>query len=74
MHPLSSREALNLCVIFAGIASQLRAAGTNSVEAGMYETASRVAFLKAHVLSSNERPRQVFGEPLPAATYAKNII
>ena len=74
MHPLSSREALNLSVIFAGIASQLRAANANSAEAGMYETASRVAFLKAHVLSSNERPRQVFSDTLRAAAYANNLI
>ena len=74
MHSLSSREAVNLSVIFAGIASQLRAADANSAEAGMYETASRVAFVKAHVLSSLERPRPVFGEPLRVATYANNII
>jgi hypothetical protein len=74
MLSLSSREALNLTVLFAGIASQLRAADANSAEAGLYETASRVAFLKAHVLASRERACPIFGEPFRVASCANTIV
>lgn len=73
MLALSSREALELTALFAGIANQIRAANSTSTEAGLYETASRVAFLKAHILTAEPRACPVFGEPLRAA-YANRVI
>jgi hypothetical protein len=70
----SSREALTLTALFAGIASQIRAANPTSTEAAVYETASRVAFLRAHALSSGERACRVLGESFHAAVYANSII
>lgn len=74
MYSLSSREALTLTALFAGIASQIRAGNPYSTEAGLYETASRVAFLRAHALSGGERTSPVLGESFRGAASAHSII
>ncbi len=72
MLSLSSQQALKLAADFALAAEQMRA--SNEVDfqtrANLYETASRVAFLRAHVIAKDEGIRPVIGEFFRRATFA----
>ncbi len=72
MFSLSSQQALKLAADFALAAEQMRA--SNQVEfqprANLFETASRVAFLRAHVIAKDEEIRPAFGERFRRATFA----
>jgi hypothetical protein len=72
MAHLSSQQALKLAADFALTADQMRSAEDSSFEhlARVYEKASRVAFLRAHVLSKDEEVRPRFGEGFSRAVFA----
>lgn len=69
---LSSQQALKLAADFALAAEQMRV--NNEVDfqsrANLYETASRVAFLRAHGIAKDEEMRPVFGECYRRAAFA----
>jgi hypothetical protein len=69
MSYLTSQQALQFAADYARIAEQMRAADFH-VRASVYETASRAAFLKAHMISRDEEMRPVFGEGFRRAAYA----
>ena len=56
-HYLTSREALQLAADFARRAEYMRAddAADFQTQADLYETASRIAFLRAHMIAKNDR-------------------
>jgi len=62
MSPLTSQEALTLTANFAFTADRMRASDGLQVRASICETASRVAFLRAHLLSRNEQIIAAFSE------------
>ena len=66
---LTSQQALQFAADYARIAEQMRAADFH-MRAGVYETASRAAFLKAHVIAKDEEMRPVSGESSRRAAYA----
>lgn len=69
---LTPHEALHLTATFAFTAEYLRSADTQThVRARIYETASRVAFLRAHVLTMHEEARPKFGETARRAIFAR---
>jgi hypothetical protein len=69
---LSSQQALQLAADFALTAEYVREAHASSLKttANLYETASRAAFLKAHVIAKDEEIRPSFGESFRRAAYA----
>jgi hypothetical protein len=70
MLSLTSHEALQLTATFAFTAEYLRSAAAPArVRAQIYDTASRVAFLRAHVLLRREEARQHFGEASPRSWF-----
>jgi acyl-coenzyme A thioesterase PaaI-like protein len=72
MLSLTSHEALQLTATFAITAEYLRSAATPArVRARIYDTASRVAFLRAHVLLRQEEARPNFGEYARRSWFAK---
>jgi hypothetical protein len=71
MAHLTSHEALQLAADFALKAKRMRLddAADFQSKAELYETASRVAFLKARVLARDEQVRPVLGTNLRRATF-----
>jgi hypothetical protein len=67
---LSSHEALQLTATFAVTAERMRADVEAQTLAGLYERASRVAFLKAHLIARKEEVRPIFGQNFRRAGYA----
>lgn len=67
---LSSSEALQLTVTFAVTAERMRANDDARTLASLYERASRVAFLKAHVIAREEEVRPTFGQSFRRAAFA----
>ena len=72
MAHLSSQQAMKLAADFAITADVMRADDDSNFErlACLYEKASRVAFLRAHVLSKNEEVCPRFGEGFSRAVFA----
>jgi len=68
---LTSQEALRLTAAFASTADQMRA-GDDAVEirAQICETASRVAFLRAHLIAKREEILPALGETFQRAVFA----
>jgi hypothetical protein len=69
MSHLTFQQALQFAADYARIAEQMRAAEFHA-RANVYETASRAAFLRAHVIAKDEELRPVFGEGFRRAAYA----
>jgi hypothetical protein len=67
---LSSHEALQLTATFAVTAERMRADVEAQTLASLYETASRIAFLKAHLIAREEEVRPMFGQSFRRAAYA----
>jgi hypothetical protein len=67
---LSSHQALQLAADFALTAEYVREARASDLKANLYETASRAAFLKAHVIARDEETCPIFGESFRRAAYA----
>ncbi len=73
MLSLTPHEALQLTATFAFTAEYLRSSDTQAhFRARICETASRVAFLKAHILTRHEDAQPVFGQMSPRALFARN--
>ncbi len=70
--PLSSQQALILAANFAVTANQMRAASDTDIQirANLYEKASRIAFLRAHVIAKDEEVRPRFGQIFHRAVFA----
>jgi hypothetical protein len=73
MAPLTSQQALQLAFEFALTAENMRSSDGADVQIAvdLYETASRVAFLKAGVIARDEEVRPVFGQTLRPAAFAQ---
>ncbi len=69
---LSSTQALHLAAAFALTADYIREASAADFPANVnfYETASRAAFLRAHVIARDEEVRAAFGEGFRRAAFA----
>lgn len=69
---LSSTQALKLAADFAQVAEQMRAADGSDLQPliALYEKASRVAFLRAHVISRDEETRPHFGQSMHRAVFS----
>jgi hypothetical protein len=72
MAPLTSQQALQLALEFALTAENIRSDDGADVKSAvdLYQTASRVAFLKAGVIARDEEIRPVFGQTLRRAAFA----
>jgi len=72
MARVSCHEALQLAADFARRAERMRAddAADFQTKVDLYETASRVAFLKAHVIAKEEEVRPVPGQSFRRAAFA----
>lgn len=71
MSQLSSHEALILTASFAFTAERIRTQEAEfQLRASLCEAASRVAFLRAHVIAQNEEARPVFGESFRRTAFA----
>lgn len=72
MSPLSSQQALKLAADFARTADQMRTADGTDFQSlvKLYEKASRVAFLRAHIIAQDEEVRPRFGQVLHRAAFA----
>jgi len=70
MASLSSHEALELTARFAFTAERMRSDSDAQVRASLYERASRVAFLRAHLLAKDEEVRPTFGQSFRRAIFA----
>jgi hypothetical protein len=72
MAHLTSRDALQLAADFALKAEYMRAdhAADFQTKADLYDTASRVAFLRAHVIAEDEAVRPVVGKNFCRAALA----
>lgn len=66
MAPLTSQQALQLAFEFALTADNMRSNDGADVQSAvdLYETASRVAFLKADVIARDEEVRPISGQTL----------
>ena len=63
MSPLTSQEALRLTASFSFAADRMRTADQSQrIRASFYETASRVAFLRAQSIAKQEQLFPVLGE------------
>lgn len=63
MPALTSYEALQLTAHFAITAERMKTADSDCCgRAAMFEAASRVSFLKAHLIAQKEESAAVFGE------------
>ena len=68
---LTSQEALQLAAAFACTADRMRAAGEASeVRRKICETASRIAFLRAHLIVSREELLPLVSDALPRPVFA----
>ena len=71
MSQFTSHEALLLTSNFVFTAERMRTGDIHSqARAGLCEMASRVAFLRAHLLAYREEARPVFGETARRAAFA----
>lgn len=71
MSLLTSHEALKLTASFAFAAERLRAGEDEfQIRASLCEIASRVAFLRAHVIARNEEMRPVFEQSCRRAIFS----
>jgi hypothetical protein len=68
---LTSQEALRLTANFAVTADRMRTADESfEIRASICETASRVAFLRAHLIARREEIFPAFGGTLRRASFA----
>ena len=68
---ITCQEALHLTATFAFTADRMRAGdGTSEIRAMICERASRVAFLRAHLIAQREEMVPVLGDPLCRAIFA----
>lgn len=71
MPQMTSQEGLELTARFAFTADRMRAADQSFVvRANICETASRVAFLRAHKIAKREEILPVFGDSFRRAVFA----
>jgi hypothetical protein len=72
MSQLTSHEALHLTASFAFTAERMRSAAVDEVarRATLCEIASRVAFLRAHLIAKDEQVRPMFGMSRRTAAFA----
>ena len=71
MSHLTFHQALELTANFAFIAERLRAADHDfQTRATVCETASRIAFLRAHILAKGDEARPSFGTIFRRAAFA----
>jgi hypothetical protein len=70
MSVLSSHEALQLTATFAFTAERMRTDAGSQTRASLYDRASRVAFLRAHLIARNEEGRPSFGQTFRRAMFA----
>ena len=71
MPALTSHEALQLTASFAITAERMKTADTHCCgRAAMFEAASRVTFLRAHVIAKKEEMAPRFGETCHRAVFA----
>jgi hypothetical protein len=70
MSCLSSHEALQLTATFAFTADRMRADSDSCPRASLYEIASRIAFLRAHMIARDEVVRPIFGQSFRLAALA----
>jgi hypothetical protein len=71
MLSLTSHEALQLTATFAFTAEYLRSTDSPArVRARIYDRASRIALLRAHVLTRREDAKPRFGEPSRQSLFA----
>lgn len=71
MSQLTSREALALTANFAFAADRMRAADSSyNRRAELFETASRIAFLRAELLARTEEIQPVLGQLFHRASFA----
>ena len=72
MLQLTAQQALQLAADFLHTADYMRAANTpdSQTRAKLLESASRVAFLRAHAIARQEEVRPVFGEGFRRAAFA----
>ena len=67
---LSSHEALQLTATFAFTAERMRVQADSQTRARLYDRASRVAFLRAHIIARDEQVRPMFGQGFQRALFA----
>lgn len=70
MSCLSYHEALQLTATFAFTAERMRADAKCQERANLYERASRIAFLRAHLSARDEESRPLFGQSFRRAVFA----
>ncbi len=71
MSCLTPHEALQLTATYAFTANYLRSSNADTeIQARIYETASRIAFLRAGMLARSEEARPKFGEVTRRAVFA----
>jgi hypothetical protein len=71
MPALTSHEALQLTANFAVTAERMKTADLNCCSrAAMFEAASRVTFLRAHMIAKKEESTPLLGETSRRAVFA----
>ena len=71
MSQFTSHEAILLTSSFVLTAERMRVGDTHSqARAALCEVASRVAFLRAHLIAKDEEVRPMFGQTARRATFA----
>lgn len=71
MPVLTFHEALQLTANFAITAERIKTADSDCCgRAAMFETASRVSFLKAHLIAKKEESAPMFGDASRRAIFA----
>jgi hypothetical protein len=72
MSLLTSSQALQMAADFAATADHIRTANESDCPgmARLYDTACRVAFLRAHALATSEETHPALGDYLRRATFA----
>lgn len=71
LSPLTSHEALRLTAHFAVTADRMRTADeTFEIRASICETASRIAFLRAHRIAKMEEVLPALGDTFRRAAFA----
>ena len=71
MSQLTFHQALELTANFAFLAERMRAADRDfQTRANVCEAASRIAFLRAHIIAKDEETRPGFGMTFQRAAFA----
>ena len=71
MSQLTFHQALELTANFAFLAERMRAADCDfQTRANVCEAASRIAFLRAHIIAKDEQTRPAFGMTFQRAAFA----